>query len=123
MNRYHELSKQNQDIVDRLINAISSTGNSQLVTNCVQFIIPKAIDKIHEVHREELISQDDQNIMVLAEKVYFAVIHKLDIEDACIVDLGDHTENTDFGKDLYYRIEDTLCSQQDDRDDSEYPYK
>lgn len=61
MNRYHQLSKQNQDIVDRLINTIASTGNSRLVTDCVQSIIPKAIDKIDEVHRKELNSRDDRD--------------------------------------------------------------
>ena len=57
MNRYHQLSKQNQGNVDDLINTIASTGNSRLVTACVQSIIPEAIDKIDEVHRKELNSQ------------------------------------------------------------------
>tara|TARA_Y100000310_G_C20271901_1_gene618416 strand:+ start:337 stop:528 length:192 start_codon:yes stop_codon:yes gene_type:complete len=48
----------------------------------------------------------------LAEKVYFAVIEQLEIVDACIDDLGDHTENTDFGKDLYYCIEDTIRNKE-----------
>jgi uncharacterized protein YjgD (DUF1641 family) len=61
MNRYQELSKKNQYIVDRLINTIASTGNSQLVTDCVYSYILKAIEKIEEVHRKELNSRDDRD--------------------------------------------------------------
>jgi len=50
--------------------------------------------------------------LALAEKIYFAVIEQLGIDDTCIDDLGDHTENTDFGKDLYYCIEDIIRNKE-----------
>ena len=59
-NRYQELSKPNQHIIDQLVNTIASTGNSQLVTICVNSVIQKSIKEIHEIHRGELISQETQ---------------------------------------------------------------
>ena len=64
----------------------------------------------------ELQTQEPQNkleiddVYSIANDVYFEVIRYLGVYDECVVDDEDTggTKNTEYGRDLYYLIEDTI---------------
>lgn len=44
----------------------------------------------------------------LSSEFYFNIVHELGIENECIIETNDGTENTEKGRNLYYAIEDFL---------------
>ena len=44
----------------------------------------------------------------LSSQFYFNIVHSLGIEDECIRQIDNGTENTEKGRNLYYAIEDFL---------------
>ena len=65
----------------------------------------KTMKELVEKKIEERLNEE---ICKLASEVYFYFIKRLEIEDKCVVDVDDYTENTDLGREIYYRIEDIL---------------
>lgn len=75
-----------------------------------------------ETQTENKLELDD--VYSVANDVYFEVIRYLDVYDKCVVDDEDTggTKNTDYGRDLYYLIEDTIkdtLNIKDEWDDEE----
>jgi hypothetical protein len=56
---------------------------------------------------------EDNDIFDLADAVYWRVIDHLGIEDKCVEDNPDDdgTQNTEFGRELYFLIEETILSE------------
>ena len=61
-----------------------------------------------ELVEEKINKRLNEEICKLASQVYFYFINRLDIKDKCVVEVDDYTENTDLGREIYYRIEDIL---------------
>lgn len=49
-----------------------------------------------------------------ADDIYFAIIEYLGIEDKCIRDTEDGTEDTEYGRELFFIIDDKLQELADD---------
>ena len=63
---------------------------------------------IKELLDKKIEERLNEEICKLASEVYFYFINRLEIEDKCVVNVDDYTENTDLGREIYYRIEDIL---------------
>jgi hypothetical protein len=51
-----------------------------------------------------------ENVYETASELYFYFIDFYGIRDKCIIENKDYSENTDFGRELYYQIEDKIIS-------------
>jgi hypothetical protein len=51
-----------------------------------------------------------QSVHELASELYFYFIEFHGIRDKCVIEKEDYSENTDFGRELYYQIEDKLMN-------------
>jgi hypothetical protein len=52
----------------------------------------------------------NEKICELASELYFYLIEFHGIRDKCVIENEDYSENTDFGRELYYQIEDKLMN-------------
>ena len=56
------------------------------------------------------------NLEIESEDIYFAVIEHLNIEHLCIEDDPDgDTRNTEYGRELYYTIDDLLTEKEEQK--------
>ena len=53
----------------------------------------------------------NEKVCKLASELYFYLIEFYGIRDKCVIENEDYSENTDFGKELYYQIEDELMTK------------
>jgi len=52
----------------------------------------------------------NEKVCKLASELYFYFIEFYGIRDKCVIENKDCSENTDFGRELYYQIEDKLMN-------------
>jgi len=52
----------------------------------------------------------NEKVCELASTLYFYFIEFYGIRDKCVIENEDYSENTDFGRELYYQIEDELMT-------------
>ena len=52
----------------------------------------------------------NENAYELASELYFYFIDFYGIRDKCVIENKDYSENTDFGRELYYQIEDKILN-------------
>jgi hypothetical protein len=49
-------------------------------------------------------------IYAVASDLYFYFIDLHGVREQCVIENDDYSENTDFGRELYYQIEDELIN-------------
>jgi len=53
----------------------------------------------------------NEKVCKLASELYFYFIEFYGIRNKCVIENKDYSENTDFGRELYYQIEDKLMTK------------